>query len=109
MQTNIINKIKYLMNYPIMKSHVIIITDNIISDIENIITIPEEYKNTLKKLLLSNDKHNITLAEEIIHTLSPTRKFVFISYSNFNTAIGYQALYNNISGNNNIVIGKKYI
>jgi len=95
-----------------MKSHVIIITDNIISDIENIITIPEEYKNTLKKLLLSNDKHNITLAEEIIHTLSPTRKFVFIvfvSNPNFNTAIGYQALYNNISGNNNIVIGKKYI
>lgn len=58
--------------------HIITITDNIISDIEEIMYLPNDKKSVLKTLLLSNDKLNITLAQEIIKTISSKCHITFI-------------------------------
>ena len=64
------------------KKHYIIITDNIIEDIETIFILPNEYKEKLKALFLSKDMLNINLATEIICTISKI-DFCFIDDINY--------------------------
>lgn len=51
------------------KKHYILIQDSIIEDIEQVMSLPNEYKSRIKELCLSKDSLNITLANEILKTL----------------------------------------
>lgn len=64
------------------KRHFIIISPNIIKDIEKIQIIPNEYKERLESLFLSNDTSNLVVAREIIKVLFPIYEFIFIPRDN---------------------------
>lgn len=64
------------------KRHFIIITPNIIKDIEKIQIIPDKYKKCLESLFLSNDTPNLVVAGEIIKVLFPIYEFIFIPKEN---------------------------
>ena len=66
------------------KIHYIIITDNIIEDIEKIFILSNEYKEKLKVLFLSEDTLNLILAAEIINTISKIN-FCFIKDIHYST------------------------
>ncbi len=58
--------------------HFIIITDNILNNLSEIVSIPNEYKENIKNLLLSKDSSNIKLVTEILKTLYPNKEIIFI-------------------------------
>lgn len=69
----------FILNINIMKhKHFIIITDNILNNLSEIVSIPNEYKENIKNLLLSKDSSNIKLVTEILKTLYPNKEIIFI-------------------------------